>query len=194
MCFTTAFLIMVTNKHDGIGFKNYCRLISQTFVTFDTVRFYTSIIIILLCSSSTALAQRQSAAPSVVSLRASSGSRIPFTLATQPKWTIQNGVLNIAITSKQGALLQVSELNTKLIHDTVVPFTTTHKLVLIKDSKTFTHRTADSSTIEISCDGMQPGNRITVYLNGYVWLNKERVTIRATLRGVLPKAQYTLTH
>jgi hypothetical protein len=115
-------------------------------------------------------------------------------LATQPKWTIQNGVLNIAIASKQGDLLQVSEFNTKLIHDTVIPFTTTHKLVLIKNSKTFTHRIADSSTIEISCDGMQPGNRITVYLNGYVWLNKERVTIRATLRGVLPKAKHTLTH
>lgn len=155
-------------------------------------RFIT--LLFITCIVNLGYAQRQAAAPSKVSLRTNNGKRISFTIASQPKWTIVNGVLNIAIESSEKTLLQVSQIHTSLVKDTVIPLSTTPQLVLIKGNQTYVNQANDSSTIQISCDTMQPGKRITVYVNGYVWRNNKRITIRATLRGILPKAQEMTTH
>ncbi|MCU0442447.1 MAG: hypothetical protein MUE96_08615 [Bacteroidia bacterium] len=155
-------------------------------------RFIT--LLIITCIVNLSYAQRQAAAPSKVSLRTSSGKRILFTIASQPKWTIVNGVLNIAMESNEKVLLQVSQINTYLVKDTLLPLSKSPQLVLIRGNQTYINRVNDSSTIQISCDTMQPGKRITVYVNGYVWRDNERITVRATLRGILPKAQQITTH
>lgn len=135
-------------------------------------------------------AQTSKSIGSKISIRNTRGNLIPFTLQSNPKLTIQNDLLNVAIRSKENDVIELTGIPFSFLKDTLL-HTNAYKLIYITPERTWISRGTDKkSTVEIRCSSNEQGKPITLFVNGWVQKGNTQLMIKGTFKGMLPAKTY----
>lgn len=127
---------------------------------------------------------------SKLSIRNTRGNLIAFTIQSDPKLSIQNDVLNIALRSKENDVIELTGIPFSCLKDTLL-HTNTFKLIYITPERTWISRGTDKkSTVEIRCSSNEQGKPITLFVNGWVQKGNTQLMIKGTFKGMLPAKTY----
>jgi hypothetical protein len=122
---------------------------------------------------------------------------LPFSSFKPPVFEITNSKLNIAVTDRNGNMLQINGIDTEQLKSGILnPKQFRTVLIMANDGGTFTDD-ADknpNSLLEIICDNNNPNTPITVGLKTTILQNGKNLRVYATLSGIIPSYNYERTN
>jgi hypothetical protein len=157
---------------------------------------FASVILVLLFWASSSLyatetAQQQSKDTVVIMDR--NGKYTPFTFFKKPVFELRNNVLNIAVTDREGTMIQVNGIALASLKNTMLP-ASGFRTVYITPAATFTDDgISKNCLLDIRCESNKPGSAVSVGLKTTVKKGSKTYRIYATLSGTIPQPIYVET-
>jgi hypothetical protein len=155
-------------------------------------------VMLLILTTLTVCAQapQQPGAPAdIIVVNGSRTAYPPFASFKAPVFEITNSKLNIAVTDRNGNMLQVNGIDTELLKRGILS-RNQFRTVMIMNSGTCTDDADQNprSLLEIKCENNRPNTPITVGLKTTVFQNGKKLRVYATLSGTIPSYNYERTN
>ena len=164
---------------------------------FSKAIYFTALFLFILLSSS--FAQNKSVGKKkitdFINFMDESGKKLEFVFKSNPKFELQNGMLNISVLSGNNTLLEITGINENEVKDTVLGDNSFKMMYIIsQNEKAFISKVAISeSVLKIKCSKMKKGNPITISLKGKLFRDGKFIEIDAKLNGLIPEIRNTTT-
>lgn len=114
------------------------------------------------------------------------GKYIPFTFFTKPQFEMKNNKLNIAVTDRNGDMIQINGIAAASLKNTELS-SSGFQTVYITGKGTYTDDgISKNCLLDIRCDNNTTGNPVSVGLKTTVRKNNKTYRIYATLSGTIP--------
>jgi hypothetical protein len=127
-----------------------------------------------------------------VTITNQNGKKVLFKIKTQKiEWV--NGKVNLAFTSTDGKLLQITNIAETTLKDTTFRSNAV-MAVLITDSFTFKPIKRIAPLVEITCEGAKKGKEVSFIIQGSLFYAKNAYRYSITYTGVLPEKKFTSTY
>lgn len=120
---------------------------------------------------------------------------IPFTFFKQPTFQVINNQLNVSVTDRTGDMIQVNGIDILKLKKGILPKSGYRVVYISQKLGTLTddNDTNNGSLIEIKCNDTKPGTSISIGLKSRVASSGKKLTVYATLSGIIPPYTYQNT-
>lgn len=121
---------------------------------------------------------------------------VPFSSVAPPVFEISNDKLNIAVTDRNGNMLQINGIDTEQLKNGILSPKSFRTVMIMAKGGTFTDDTDQNirSLLEIKCANNQTNTPITVGLKTTIVQNGKNLRVYATLSGIIPSYNYQRTN
>jgi hypothetical protein len=121
---------------------------------------------------------------------------LPFSSFKAPVFQVTNSKLNIAVTDRNGNILEINDIDIQNIKPGILSRKTFQTVLIMTNGETSTDDKDQNpnSVLEIKCENNQPNSPVTVGLKTTLPLDGKNHRVYATLSGIIPSYTYNRTN